>query len=586
MKSLAFIAWFSVATLYCSAQYYIRGEVKNEMGKKLQNVRIALHSTDQIFYSGVEGLFGITTSQLHDTLTIFTEGYEVITKPVTATDFQQIILKALPPSPILKKNHLNSFIRNAYSETQNNWSVDDESYSELVENDFVKTTSAPVAVFSANINRASYSNIRRFLNMDEKVPPDAVRIEEMMNYFDFNYSAPPPQQTFFVKSILSSCPWNNDHLLLFLNISATKINLDNVPPGNFVLLIDVSGSMNLPNKLPLLKSGLRLLIKNLRDVDTVSIVTYGGTANILLEGVSGNEKDKMIKAIEQLNAEGATSGEAGIRLAYQVAKRRFIKDGNNRIILASDGDFNVGASSEKELVDLIDQQKESGIYLTCLGVGMGNYKDSKLSVLAEKGQGNFAYIDNEQEAEKIFVTELTKTLFAVADNVFVSVRFDSSVVRSYRLIGFDNTRTALADTSSKLEGGEIGSGYSSIALFELEPEESAEEADKKLADVIIRYHLPGSNKDKETRYQCTNDFTPIENADSSARKAATLAMFGMKLKGNKFASAITWKQVESMARKNFSEKINYENEFIDLIKKAEKIYSRKNKKKKNTETYY
>ena len=578
MNKVILILFFQIFYTSLFSQYYIRGQIKDEKGNTLQNVSIVVHSSDQIFKSGQEGRFGITSNKLNDTLIFSTEGYEGISKPVNANEYQQIILKALPKDLTVKKNYLKSFNRNIRNEVENNWTVEDETYNSLVENDFAKTKSSPLAVFSANINRASYSNIRRFLNNDYKVPPDAVRIEEMLNYFNFSYTEPPEDQTFAIKSYLSSCPWKKDHQLLFLNISAKKIKLDKVPPSNLVLLIDVSGSMFFPNKLPLLKSGFRLLVKNLRSIDTISIVAYGESTSIVLEGASGNEKDKIFKAIELLSPRGPTPGEAGIKLAYQVAKRRLIKGGNNRIILASDGDFNVGKSSEKELEDLIEQQKKSGIYLTCLGVGMGNYKDSKLSMLAGKGKGNFAYIDNEQEAEKVLVTGLTQTLFSVADNVAISVKFDSSFVKEYRLIGFDNSRVSLKDTSSKLLGGEIGSGYSMIALFELAMEGAENENKKELARVKINYYQPADSSKKEISYTCIQDFVPLVEADSSLRKAADIAMFGMKLRASKYASQIKWKQLESMAKKDFSPGVSYEKEYIDLVVKARKIYSKRRRK--------
>jgi Ca-activated chloride channel family protein len=437
---------------------------------------------------------------------------------------------------------------------------------------------SPAASFSANINRASYSNIRRFLRMGTMVPPDAVRIEEMLNYFNFHYQEPEKGQVFRCSSYLSSCPWNTAHQLLFLNVCARKVDMEKVAPSNLVFLIDASGSMDMPNKLPLLKSGFRLLVKNLRDVDTISIVTYGDAVHTVLEGASGQEKEKILKAIEELEPDGPTPGEAGLRLAYQVARRRFIKGGNNRIILATDGDFNVGQSTEKELADLIEQQKQSGIYLTCLGVGMGNYKDSKLSVLSHKGNGNFAYIDNEQEAEKVLVTELTQTLFAVADNVYISVDFHGSPVKSYRLIGFDNKKVALADSSSRLEGGEIGSGHSMIALFELEPSGDSARASQDLADVRINYHLPGKTAEQTLDYACTNKLIPFELADNNVRKATSIALFGMKLRGSEYTSSINWQQVEAIANNSFSHDNFMDNEYLGLVAKARKIYSHRKSK--------
>ena len=393
---------------------------------------------------------------------------KLITIKVKATEYLHIILKAIVLPAGIQQSHLNNYVKDANTK-YTNWTVGNESYSTLAENSFIQTLPSSPITFTSNTNQASYSNIRRFLNNNEKVPPDAVRIEEMLNYFNVNYTQPGDDSLFRQTSYYSKCPWNNAHKLLLVNICARKVNLENIPPGNLVFLIDASGSMDMANKLPLLKSGLQLLIKNLRPVDTVSIVAYGGTARIVLEGVSGAEREKIKMAVESLNAEGDTPGEAGIRLAYKVANRRFIKGGNNRIILASDGDFNVGKSSEDDLEKIIGEQKKTGIYLTCLGVGMGNYKDSKLSVLGQKGNGDFAYLDNETEAGKVLMTEFTRNLYAVADKVYIDVFMNPLTVSAYRLIGYDNNKDKIADTSIKVEGGEIGSGHSMMALFEIVP---------------------------------------------------------------------------------------------------------------------
>ena len=269
--------------------------------------------------------------------------------------------------------------------------------------------------------------------------------------------------------MISSCPWNSAHELLFLNICAKKAKLDDIPPANLVFLIDVSGSMDLPNRLPLLKSAFSLMVNNLRATDTVSIIVYGGVNGVWLTPTSGAEKKKILESIAQLEAGGSTPGEGGIRAAYQMAKSTFIKGGTNRVILATDGDFNVGQQSEEELNQLINGYRHSEIYLTCLGVGMGNYKDSKLEVLANQGKGNFAYLDNEKEAEKVLMQEFSQTIYAVAKEAYIDIRFDTSVVKNYRLIGFDNKASALEDTLNVLQGGEIGSGHSLMALMEIDP---------------------------------------------------------------------------------------------------------------------
>jgi Ca-activated chloride channel homolog len=583
LRAIGNILFLLIAHSSLYAQYYFTGELQNEQGEKLQNVTIVVHSTSLTYHTGMYGDFGITSSKPSDTLTFSLDGYEPIITIIKATVHLKVLLKMLPNAVKLKKNqknHLVSYVKNPKIDDNNNWTVADETYSSLVENPFIQAQFSPTASFSANINRASYSNIRRFLNMGSMVPPDGVRIEEMLNNFNFRYKEPGDSNVFNCSSEVSSCPWNEQHELLFLNISAKKLDFHNVEASNLVFLIDASGSMDLPNKLPLLKSGFRLLVKNLRNIDTVSIVTYGDVVHILLEGVPGEQKDTIIKVIEELQADGPTPGEAGLRLAYEVVRRRFIKNGNNRIILATDGDFNVGSSTENELQNLIEQQRRNGIYLTCLGLGMGNYKDSKLSILAQKGNGNFYYIDNEHEAEKTLVTELTQTLYSVADNVHISVNFSSPPVMEYRLIGYDNKKIALEDSTSKLEGGEIGSGHSIIALFELIPHDDSSTNGLPVADVKITYHLPGQTLDRYMDYSCPNNYFPFVTADTDLKKAACIAMFGMKLRESQYVSQISWKNIEDIAYGSFSENDYISKEYLDLISKATTVYSHKKIKHK------
>ena len=494
MKRLLQILLFSCFFTPAFSQYYIKGEIKNQKGNSLQNVNIIVHSTNRLYKSGTYGGFGIPSSVLIDSLTFSLDGYETITAKINATEYLHIRLKALVLPAGVKTGHLNNYVKDINSD-HTNWTVGNESYSTLVENSFINSFPPYPITFTSNTNQASYSNIRRFLNNNDKVPPDAVRIEEMLNYFNFNYTQPGDDSLFNQRSYYSKCSWNSAHKLLLLNICARKVNLENIPPGNLVFLIDASGSMDMPNKLPLIKSGLRLLIKNLRPIDTISIVAYGGIARIVLEGVSGAEREKIERMVEQIYAEGDTPGEAGIRLAYQVANRRYIKGGNNRIILASDGDFNVGKSSEEDLEKIIGEEKKTGIYLTCLGVGMGNYKDSKLAVLGQKGNGDFAYLDNEAEAGKVLMTEFTRNLYAVADKVYINVFMNPSIVSAYRLIGYDNNKDKITDSTIKVEGGEIGSGHSIIALFEIVPKDTVLH-DIDLASVEVHYSLPGRQEEK------------------------------------------------------------------------------------------
>jgi Ca-activated chloride channel homolog len=577
MKGVLLILLLFIFSTPVLPQYYIKGEVKGQKGNSLQNVNILVHSTNMLYKSGTYGGFGITSPKLIDSLTFSLDGYETVTAKINAAEYLRIQLKALVLPAGVQTSHLNSFAKDINNNYMN-WSVGNESYSALVENSFIKTSPPNPITFTSNTNQASYSNIRRFLNNNDKVPPDAVRIEEMLNYFNFNYTQPGKDSLFKQTSYFSGCPWNDAHKLLLLNICARKINLENIPAGNLVFLIDASGSMDMPNKLPLLKSGLRLLIKNLRSIDTISIVAYGGTARIVLEGVSGAERQKIETAVENIHAEGDTPGEAGIRLAYEVANRRFIKGGNNRIILASDGDFNNGKSSEEDLEKVIGEENKTGIYLTCLGVGMGNYKDSKLSVLGQKGNGDFAYLDNEAEAGKVLMTEFTRNLYAVADKVYIKVFMNPSVVSEYRLIGYDNNKDKITDSTIKIEGGEIGSGHSMIALFEIIPKDTVLQA-TSLAGVEVHYSLPGQQAVDSIKFNCPAQVINYAVVDSNFKKAAGIALFGMKLRESVYIVNMKWKKVESFAKKNFNTRNPADAEFISLVEIARKIYDKGKRKK-------
>ena len=566
------------------SQYYIRGEVKNEKNQPLQNVKIFLHSSHMLYFTGTSGGFGILVPGLYDSLTFNAEGYEPKSVKVKADVYQQITLKMLFASISLQKQSLISFTKDKDANSDRSWLFGNESYSNLVENSFINAEKYPVSGFSVRDDKASYSNVRRFINQKSIVPPDAVRIEEMLNYFNLNYKEPKLNETFHISSQLTDCPWNNHHQLLMLDLSARKIDIDAVPASNFVFLIDVSGSMDLPNRLPLLKTSFQLLVKNLRDKDTVSIVTYGGSVGVWLPPTSGKEKQKIIKAIEELEAAGDTPGEAAVRAAYKLAKSAFISGGNNRVILATDGDFNVGETSEKALEELISKERLSGIYLTCLGVGMGNYKDSKIEALAKKGNGNFAYLDDIKEGEKVLVKELTQTLYTVASNVFLDVRFNNIMVKEYRLIGYDNKKNVLSDTASKLEGGEIGSGSGVTAIFEIIPTEENEFSsdaliDENIASIQLNYHLPGDSTQQITNHICSRNYRGFNQLGNNQKFTAAITMLGLLLRNTKYALYANFNEVEKIAKSARVDEDYLQTQFIDLVEKAKKIYSKKGRKK-------
>ncbi len=578
--SITFCLFLSASAF---SQYYLRGELKDDNGKGLQGAKITLSSKGGYpFYSGNSGAFGIPVSLKIDTITFTLEGYDTLKTPVVTTEYGYFILKARNRNATATTRHLSSLTKNLHPELNESTTENGESYSSAIENPFVDTKSFPETSFALHVDRASYSNIRRFLKVRKKPPADAVRIEEMLNYFNLRTkSSDTSQNTFSFNSNLTSCPWNKQNQLLFINLQARKINLDKTPSANLVFLIDVSGSMDADNRLPLLKSAFKLLAENLRSKDLVSIVTYGDNVTVVLEPTHGDDKQKIIEAIEGLIPAGATAGASAIRTAYRVARNNFIQNGNNRVILATDGDFNIGQTSEKDLENIISQERKTGIYLTCLGVGIGNYKDSKLEALANKGNGNFAYIDNEKEAEKVLVEEFAQTLYSVADNVYLNVRFNPGFVKEYRLIGFDNKKNAVADTNIALEGGEIGSGHSLLAAFEIIPADFQFNINNRrtMATAELSYIIPGDSETIRKKQEIRQNYMALEKSDSCLRFASSVIILGMALKQSQFSKEFSWDQLYSLASASANRNNRLEMEFIDLIVKAKKIYPRIKKMK-------
>lgn len=559
-------------------QFYLRGEVKDENNSLLPDVRILLHSSGYLYHSGSSGAFGIPVPLQTDTLTLSADGFQTLVLPVDANRFQTIKMAPVtgltPASPI--RRGLLSLTKDVKATDRKDWTVGSETYSSLAENNYIPAARFPETGFAVTIDKASYSNVRRFLNMGSTIPPDAVRIEELLNYFNFGYTDPPADSCFALRSRLSECPWNPGNQLLFLQVCARKIDPSKIPPANLVLLIDVSGSMDLPNKLPLLKAAFGLLINNLRSIDTVSIVTYGSAVSVALPPTSGDNKKKILETIDDLEPGGATPGEAGIRAAYRVAKSQLIKGGNNRVILATDGDFNEGETSEEALEKLVAEYKDWGVYLTCLGVGMGNYKDSKLEALAKKGNGNFAYLDDEQEAEKVLVREFTQTVYAVADDAYLNIQFNPTLVKDYRLIGFDNKVKALSDTLSELQGGEVGSGHSLMALFELvpsDPDSTVVRDSDHLAQVMLNYRLPHDSTARTSWFDCSSRLIPFQDLQPCYRFASSIALFGALLRRSPFTKQADWKDAIEMAEHSVDPADAMQEEFISLIEKARKIYA-------------
>lgn len=566
------------------SQYYLRGEVKDESGNALSNVTILNVRTGYVYKSGGQGSFGIVNSQLTDTFNFSMDGYRPERVIGNADNYLNVKLKLLPVSlSDSRRGKLSSLVKNMQKEEQRTWFAGDETYASIIENRFVATKKFPNTGVSLNVDRASYSNIRRFINLNSLVPPDAVRIEEMLNYFNLGYEPPPANELFKIKTALMTCPWNPESQLYFVQMSSKKVNLDTLPPCNLVFLIDVSGSMDMTNRLPLLKSAFRLLVNNLRAKDSVAIVVYGGAAGVMLNSTSGAQKDTILKTIDGLEAGGNTPGESGIKLAYNVARNHFIKGGNNRVVLATDGDFNVGLKSESDLDELITQQRESGIYLTCLGVGMGNYKDSKIQTLAKKGNGNFAYLDNFREAEKVLLKEFTQTLYSIADDVYMDVQFDPAYIKEYRLIGYDNKVGALTDSLSVIEGGEIGSGQSMISVFEvvLNKEVATTGSGADFAAIKLQYKYPKDSVMRQARFVSHLDLVPFDKAEKSYRFSAAVIMFGSMLRGSPFIKATTWNDIVYRATSSMDENDILQQEFVTIVQQAKTLYSKQKKKKGN-----
>jgi len=464
---------------------------------------------------------------------------------------------------------------------------DNESYGRIEENIFKSVTTAPLSTFSIDVDKAGYSNLRRMLNNGQEVPEDAVKIEEMVNYFAYNYPQPTGKDPFSITADVVNSPWNQDAKLVRIGLKGKDIAMDNVPPSNLVFLLDVSGSMESPNKLPLLKAALNVLVDKLREKDKVSIVVYAGAAGLVLPPTSGAEKQLIRSAIDNLSAGGSTAGGAGIELAYKIAEENFSKGGNNRIILATDGDFNVGASSDRSMEDLIEEKRKSGVFLTCLGFGMGNYKDSKLETLADKGNGNHAYIDTTQEAQKVLGTEFFGTLYTIAKDVKIQVEFNPAKVQAYRLIGYENRLLNDEDFKDDTkDAGELGSGHTVTALYEIIPvgvkskylkdidnlkytKQTNQNYTDEMLTVKFRYKEPDGKVSKLIVKIVKDNNSSIDSANEDLKFSAAVALFGMQLRKSEFIDTKKKEDVIALAEAGKgTDADGYRAEFIRLVKSS------------------
>jgi len=466
-----------------------------------------------------------------------------------------------------------------------------ESYQKIKENKFIDPIQEPLSTFSADVDAASYSNVRRFINSGNLPDKDAVRIEEMINYFQYQIAAPKSGEPVNIVTELTKAPWNTNHELMRVALKARDIPSGQLKASNLVFLIDVSGSMMGPGRLPLVKSSLKMLIDQLRDVDRVAIVTYAGAASVKLESTSGKDKMKIKSAIDELEAGGSTAGAAGIKRAYEIANRHFIKHGNNRVILASDGDFNVGESSDESMEELIRKESKSGISLTVLGYGMGNLKDSKMEVLANKGHGNYAYIDNISEARKALVTEFGGTLFTVAKDVKIQVEFNPSYVQAYRLVGYENRLLEAEDFNNDKEmGGDMGVGHTVTALYEIVPvgipsdmvgtvdalkyqQQRKNQVNMKkngeLATVKFRYKEPEGQKSRLQQQVVAAKPIALNNVSEDLRFASSVAELGLLLRNSDFKQKSDFDQLIARAKASKgADEEGYRAEFIRLAENA------------------
>ncbi len=463
-----------------------------------------------------------------------------------------------------------------------------ESYTPTSENPFINSLNDPLSTFSIDVDTASYANVRRFINQGSMPPVGAVRLEEMINYFSYDYPQ-PTNGPFSIHGETGPCPWNPDHRLVKLGIQGKKVDETALPYSNLVFLIDVSGSMSHPNKLPLLQKSMSLLVDQMREKDRISIVTYAGSDRVVLPPTSGSEKEKIKEAIAELRSGGSTHGSSGIVTAYELAKQSFMPGGSNRVILASDGDFNVGTTSRGELQKLIEEKRETGIYLTTLGFGMGNYHDDTMEILADKGNGNYGYIDSLLEAKKVLLKERAGTLFSLANDVKIQIEFNPVLVGAYRLLGYENRMLADEDFKDDTkDAGEIGLGHSVTALYEIIPAGSKDipqvdelkyskpgstkNHENELLTLKLRYKPLGQQTSKQLTQTVSHDSPELKNTSDDFRFSASVAGFALLLKDSEYKGKLDYPTLIELAKgAKGKDSEGYRAEFIRLVENAELI---------------
>jgi Ca-activated chloride channel family protein len=611
-RLILLISIIALAIQVQASKHMISGVVSDESGSPLPGVQVHEKNTQNGVITNMEGKYTITLPSTPGTLVFSFIGFETQEIKITTQTTINVIMKAdniaIEECVVVgygQHAKRNFRIRGRSSNFKAAMAVMDseshyerprfntEGYATIHENGYKTVLQQPLSTFSVDVDRAAYANVRRFLNNGQMPPKDAVRIEEMINYFNYDYEGPQGNTPFAIDSELAHCPWNEQHLLLKIGLQGKHIEKENLPPSNLVFLLDVSGSMNAPNKLPLLKSAMRLLVDQLRPEDRLSIVVYAGAAGLVLAPTPGNEKNEILKALDQLQSGGSTAGGAGLHLAYQTALEHFEANGNNRIILATDGDFNVGESSNASMERLVESYRDKGVFLTVLGFGMGNYKDDKMEILADKGNGNYAYIDNLQEAQKTLVSEFGGTLFTIAKDVKMQIEFNPNKIQAYRLIGYENRLLNDEDfNDDKKDAGEIGAGHTVTALYELIPvgardtekwlksvdalkyqkqEQSQSYSDEWLT-LKLRYKEPLGHKSKLLKVVMDQTPTSIQNSSLNLQFAASVAGFGMLLRDSQYKADLSYQQVAEWARQSRGEdESGFKAEMIRLIQTAETI---------------
>ena len=612
-KSLWIIAALLVCVGFTEPQSRtITGKVTSAAdGSSISGVNVIVKGTKHGTSTDAEGKYSITTSAHGGTLVFSFIGFQ--TKEVKigtanvinvkleedVAQLQEVISsrpfrkdkKHAAGAPTYKSYEMEMSI--AEDRQQPQWNT--EEYDAIEENIFREALKNPLSTFSIDVDAASYGNVRRFINNGQRPPKDAVRIEELVNYFDYDYSQPKGEDPFAIHTEISSAPWNAKHKLVHIGLQGKSIPTEDLPPSNLVFLIDVSGSMGEPNKLPLLKSSFKMLVEQLRPQDHIAIVVYAGAAGLVLDSTPGDDKRKISDALERLQSGGSTAGGEGIILAYEVAKKNFKASGNNRIILATDGDFNIGESSNAAMERLIEEKRKDGVFLTVLGFGMGNYKDSKMETLADKGNGNYAYIDNITEARKVLVNEFGGTLFTIAKDVKLQIEFNPTKVKAYRLIGYENRVLKNEDfNNDKKDAGDLGSGHTVTALYEIIPVGIESEFFKvddlkyqkttidpkaknsnELMTIKFRYKKPDGNVSKLIVHPLTDSNMPLAKTSDNFRWSASVAAWGMLLRDSEYIGNFNYDEVVQMAQSaKGDDKEGYRIEFINMVKSFGAVASR------------